>query len=278
MTSNNDKDGHVQRLCPLLNRSKPVSSPVNSRSRVRRKDLVGQLAPFRVVDAIDPALRLDNQTAVLVDVLCTLAVVPLLLRRLNGNCSILAGTGIDLDSLLVARDLQGDPGGAGVCAEDGDQRVLCCIGSRTVDDEAGIVASAASSTDAICILEVLAHQLSAGEIEAAIASAGDVQDSAVGDEDTVCADIALGQGKLEERVVQDGLVLERVQVPVDVVGQHDGCLVRQGQRRKSRRQLRETFRILSRATGFHAERSMGDDVSRETLKRMIQQTEGNSRL
>lgn len=83
---------------------------------------------------------------------------------------------------------------------------------------------------------------------------------------------------MEISVVQDILFLKRVQVPVDVVGQHNGCLLSQRQRGQSSRQLRETLRVLSRTTRFHTECSMSDDISWEILQFLVKQREGNGRF
>lgn len=159
----------------LLDYSKPISSPANSRSCIGSINLIRQLTPFRVIDAVNPALRLDNQTPVLIQSLSTLAIVPLLLGRLDGNSPILTRAGKDLDSLLVAGDFNRDTSCAGICAENGDQGVLRDSGvSWTVDDEAVVVAGAVCPAEALCLLDVLTHQLSAGEVRASIVGAVDV--------------------------------------------------------------------------------------------------------
>lgn len=95
-----------------------VGGPVDCRPRLRREFLVWQLAPLRVIDTVDPALGLNDETTVLVDEFGT-SIVALDLRFFDGDGAVLAVTSVDLQSLLVRRNFQGDACCGGVHLEDG---------------------------------------------------------------------------------------------------------------------------------------------------------------
>ena len=62
------------------------------------------LAPFRVVDTIDPLLRLKDNTAILLNK----GVIPVrtvLLAGFDGNGAVLTDAGVDLHALLVGADI-----------------------------------------------------------------------------------------------------------------------------------------------------------------------------
>lgn len=259
------------------NGAKLVRSPVNSRPRLRREDLVRQLSPLRVIDAIDPALRLNDDATVLLDGIDTsvaTGLVPLHLGGFHGDATIHAVTGVDLQRGLVRRDLHADSGSAGVESEDRDEGVRC-EGRRTVDDEAVVVADAVRAADPLGVLQVLANEFASSKVHAGVRGLGDVEDGAVGNQDAVRANVTLGQGQLEEGIVQNGGLLEGVQVPVDVVREHDRRLLGQGERDQLGSQLGETGRVLWSAGGVDAERGVGDHVSGETFQGLVEEGKRN---
>ena len=83
---------------------------VNCWLSVRTVDLVLTLSPLRVVDAVDPLLRLEHNTAVFLNI-CLLAVRAMLLTGLDRNGTVLADTVVDLHALLIGTDVHLDAGG-----------------------------------------------------------------------------------------------------------------------------------------------------------------------
>jgi hypothetical protein len=94
-------------------RRKIVRSIIHRRPSFRGEDLPVIPSPLRIVDAVDPVLRLDHYAAVLVHELGTTSrspVVALHLARLDRYCSILANAAVDLQSLLVGGEIHSDAG------------------------------------------------------------------------------------------------------------------------------------------------------------------------
>lgn len=264
-----------------LDSAELISSPVDGWTIIGREDLQRQLSPFRVVDAINPALRLDNHAAILHDVLCAflaLFLITLLLRRLDGEVVHLGVVaGIDLQSGHVGRYFEADTGCAGVHADDGDQRVRSCVLRGSVDEPAGIVAGAVCAAHTVGILEIGADELALGEIGGAVERVYG-KDGAVGDEDAICGDKAVGVRELQEGVIQDIRGLEGIEVPVDVVREHDGSRLRQGKGDQFGGQLRETLWVLRSDSRVDTVHGVGDDVSGEVLPALIEESKGDGRL
>lgn len=214
----------------------------------------------------------------LVDILRAVPVIPLNLRRLDGDGSILAVAGVDLDRLLIGSDLETDAGGFGVHAHRWDHRFLGRVRRGPVDNEAIVVADAVGTAEPVSVFDVGADELSRGEIGAAVVGGRDLRNRAVGDKVAVCGDVALGQRKLEPHAVEDVVVLEPVQVPVDMVRHHDGRGLGHGQRDQPRGQLRQALGVLGGAGGVDAEDCMGDDVAWEALLGPVDQGESDGRL
>lgn len=154
-----------------LESTKLVGGPVHNGAIIGTKDLVGQTAPFRVVDAVNPVFSLDNDTPVLVNVRGTrvtiLGLVALGLRFLGRDAAVLTTTGIDLERSLVSGDVQTDTRLLGSQACSRDQRVLGSV-RWAVDQKAGVVAGAATATETGGLLDILADQLGLGEVQGAV--------------------------------------------------------------------------------------------------------------
>lgn len=266
----------------LLQGAKLVSGKVDDRAIVRASNLVLAAAPLRVVDTINPVLGLEDDAAVLLDVgragISTLGLVSLGLRVLGRNGAVLAVAGVDLHGGLVGGNLHGDTGLVGGDTDHGNNRVLGGVGGRAVDDPAGVVAGAASAAQTGGLVDVLADELGLGEVQSAIVGGVHVRDLAGGDEDAISSNEALGEGHLQGGIVQDGGVLERVEVPVDVVGKHDGGLLGQSHRHQLGGQLGQTLRVLRRLLGGDTVDGVGDHVTGEVLKALIEEGEGNGRV
>lgn len=157
--------------------------------------MVRQLTPLRVVNTIDPALSLNDNATMLVDVFSTidtLGLVALDLRLLDGDGAVLAVARVDLESLLVGSDVEADSGGAGVHVDDRDDRVTSCVLRRAIYDEAVVIAGAVIAAESVGFRDVLADEFAGDEVRGAVVDV-DVEDGAVGDQDAVCADEALGE-------------------------------------------------------------------------------------
>lgn len=157
-----------------------------------------------MVDAINPALGLDDHAAILHDILCAflaLFLVTLLLRRLDGEVVHLGVVaGVYLKRWHVGRYFKADTGCAGVHANDRDERVRSSVLRGSVDEPAGIVAGAVGAAHAVGILEIGADELALGEIGGAVERV-DREDGAIGDEDAICGDEAVGVRELQEGVI-----------------------------------------------------------------------------
>lgn len=237
---------------------------------------------MRLVDTIDPVLRLEHDATVLVNKgsarVTILGLVTLGLRVLGRDGAVLAVAGVDLHGGLVGGNLQGDTGLLGGDAHSGDDRVPGAVGSRAVHQPASVVAGAASAAQAGGLVNVLADQLGLGEVQSTRVGGVHIADLAGGNENAIPEDESLRERELQEGVVQDSRVLERVQVPVEVVGQHDGGLLGQSQRDKLGGQLGQTLGVLCRLLGGDTEGGIGDHVAGEVLQALIQEAEGDGRV
>lgn len=145
--------------------------------------MVRQLTPLRVVNTIDPALSLNDNATMLVDVFSaidTLGLVALDLRLLDGDGAVLAVAGVDLESLLVGSDVEADSGGAGVHVDNRDDGVASCVLRRAIYDEAVVIAGAVIAAESVGFRDVLADEFAGDEVRGAVVDA-DVEDGAVGD-------------------------------------------------------------------------------------------------
>nr|POE68825.1 hypothetical protein CFP56_66839 [Quercus suber] len=144
-----------------------------------------------------------------------------LLGAFDGDGTVLAVAGVDLQALLVGLQGHLDAGGGGVHAQDLEVRVGRGGEAGAVEDEGGVVALAAGAAAVDERGDVATDLLRGQEV---VGGAGRGVQVAGGDEDAVGADGACGVGH-GERVVEDGGgfgVDEGAEVPVHVVGEHDG--------------------------------------------------------
>ena len=145
----------------------------------------------------------------------------MLLGHLDRNGAVQIVTCIELQTLLVGIDIQLNSRDVGVHREDAD---ICSFWRRVpgaVKDEGIVVACAVESTVIDCIEDVSSNLFRRGEIERGTI---DDADRAIGYFDVVDLHIARRVGHVE-CVVQDCQVRwvgESVEVPVDVIGKHDG--------------------------------------------------------
>ena len=130
-----------------------------------------------MVDAVNPVFGLDDHTAILVDVrgsrVAILILVALGLRLLSRDAAILATARVDLQGSLVGGNVQTNTGLLGGQTGRGDERVLGSVG-RAVDQEACVVAGAATAAETRGLLNVLTDQLWRGEIQRAIVGSRNV--------------------------------------------------------------------------------------------------------
>ena len=135
---------------------------VYCRLRLRRVDLVLQLAPFWVVDAINPLLGLDDNASELGHLRVLTRDVLLACLDADGPLRVVAS--VQLNALLVGSDIKLDAGfGRGQRKED---YILGFGGgvSRTVHDEGVVVAGAIEATAVERFQDVLANLLGRGEV------------------------------------------------------------------------------------------------------------------
>lgn len=238
---------------PFLHGTKLVSSKVDDGAIVRASNLVRAATPLRLVDSINPVLGLEDDATILVDVgsarVAILGLVTLGLRFLGRDGAVLAVAGVDLDSGLVGGNLQGDTGRVGGDAHGRDHRVAGTVGSWAVHQPAGVVTGAAGTAQAGSLINVFADELRLGEVQSTLVGGVHVVNLTSRDKNAISNDESLGERELQSGVVQDSGILERVQVPVDVVGKHDGGLLGQSQRHKLGGQLRQTLGVRCRLLG-----------------------------
>lgn len=234
---------------------------------------------MRLIDTINPVLGLEDDATVLVNVrsarVAILGLVTLGLGLLGLNAAVLTVAGVHLHGGLVGGNLQGDTGGVGGDAHGRDDSALTTVANRAVHQPAGVIAGAVSAAQAAGLVDVLADELGLGEVKGALVGGVHLADLASWDENAISNDEALGEGELQGGVVQNGGVLERVQVPVDVVGEHDRGLLGQGQRHKFGGQLGQTLGVLCRLLGGDTVGGMADHIAGEVLKALIQEGEGD---
>lgn len=256
-----------------------IDSPVHKRRVGRANNLVGVATPLRLVDAIDPVLGFDDDAAVLLHILgagaAILLLVALLLRLLGLDRAVLAVASVDLQRSLVGDDVKADSGGVGGHGDGADHRVRGGVSGVAVGDPAGVVASAASTAQIFGLFNVLANQLGLSEVQCTTVGVADFKDLASGDLDAVCTDVASGQRHLESGVLQNVLFLEGIQVPVEVVSEHDRSLLGQSLGHNSRCQLRQTLGILRGDLVVDRESNSRNDVSWEVLEAFIKQGESD---
>ena len=85
-----------------------VLRPHHSGARIRAIDLILRLAPFRVINAVDPLLRLDSDASEFRHDGRRARRVPLAL--FDGDGAVPAVAGVDLHALLVGLDGELDAG------------------------------------------------------------------------------------------------------------------------------------------------------------------------
>lgn len=85
--------------------------PHHGWTRIRTIDLILRLAPFGVINAVDPLLRLDSDAAVLGHIGRRAGRV--LLAFLHGDGAVQAVAGVELEALLVGADGELDAGCGG---------------------------------------------------------------------------------------------------------------------------------------------------------------------
>ena len=194
----------------------------NSRLTAHRIKLILLLPPLRIVNAIDPLLRLNHDTPILRHG----RVAPrrsMLLALLDGDVVFLRDivARVDLQALLIRVDVQLDARDVAAHGEHAQVRGFGRRVPRSVEDEGVVVARAAEAAGVDGLLDVLADGFGGGEVEEGACCRAD---AAIGDFDIVDFDVSRGVGHVE-CVVEDGVVIwvvERVEVPIDVVGQHYG--------------------------------------------------------
>lgn len=93
-----------------------------------------------------------------------------------------------------------------------------------VIDEAGVDTSAVEAADAQGVVKVGTDLFAGCVVKCAVEGSIDVENGAIGDKDGVASDDT-GCQRHVQGVVEDGGLLEGIQVPVDVVCEHDGGLV-----------------------------------------------------
>lgn len=183
-------------------------------------------SPLRLVDCINPILSLNDDAAIFIyeiHATFTGSLVASLLRSLDGDGTILAVAGVDLVRGLVSGDVESDTRCRGGEVNDrygGTVRVVW----GAVIDEAGVDTSAVEAADAQGVVKVGADLFAGCVVKCAVKGSIDVKDSAIGDKDGVASDDTACQRHVQS-VVEDGRLLEGIQVPVDVVCEHDGGLV-----------------------------------------------------
>ena len=200
------------------------------------------------------------------------------LRLLDWDVSLLAIAGVDLDSLLVGRDFEADPSGAGAHTNSRNHRSLRSVCRRTVDDEAVVVADTVSTAEAVRVFDVSANKLARSEVRAAIIGSASIQDAAVRNEKAVGSDEAVGQRELQKGVVKNVLLLEAIQVPVNVVGQHDWSFLGQGQRNQFCGELGQTLGVVRCTFVVDTEHGMSDHIAWEALLGFVHQGKGDGGL
>lgn len=220
-----------------------------------------------MIDAIDPLLRLDDDAAVFGDVGGG-AVGGVLLALLDGDGALLGVAGVDLEALLVGADVEADAGDGGGHGELGQVGGFGGGVAGAVEDEGVVVAGAAEAAGVDGGGDVFADGLGFREVEEGVVGGGDGADRAVGDFDVVDFDVPR-RVRHVQRVVEDrgvGGVGEGVQVPVDVVGEHDRGGGVQGDGHHARRPA---------GPGRHGVGGVGDDGAGEALVSLVQEGEGD---
>lgn len=208
---------------------------------------------------------LNDDTAKLLNIRSLARLV--LLVRLNRNRAVLAIASVDLQALLVALKAHLDTSLRRPHAQDLQARVVWLAVPGPVEDESVVVALAAGSARVHERGDVLADHL-VGLREVVGGAVGDV-DAASGDQDAVDVDDAVGVGHVK-RVVEDrdGFgVDEGAQVPVDVVGKHDGRGVVDG----NGDQTADEGRVVRERVGGDVE-----DVTWEAGLRVVVEGEGDA--
>lgn len=225
-----------------LESTKLVGSQIHHRGISGRENLL--LSPLRLVDGINPTLGLNDDTAILVNVIHTTftrSLVTSLLRVLDGDGTILAVAGVDLVSDLVGSNVESDTSRWGGEVDNRHGGAFQVVWGAIID-EAGVDTRAVEAADAQGIVKVGTNLLAGRVVNCAVEGGIDVENSTVGDQDGVTSDDASCQRHVQG-VIEDGGLLEGIQVPVDVVCEHDGGLFGQRQRDNTRCQLRETLGV-----------------------------------
>lgn len=143
-----------------------------------------------MINAINPLLRLDNQTPIL---LHKRRAIPMLLALLDRNTAILPVTAIDLQTLLIGSHIHTNPRRL---RRQGQDNQIGSFGGgvpRAVEDEGVVVADAAEATGVVCGEDVGADLFGGGEVENGV---GDSVEGAGGDEDVIDADVARTVGHM----------------------------------------------------------------------------------
>ncbi len=212
---------------------------------------------MRVVNSIDPLLRLDHYAPVL----RYIGSVPLhmLLALLDRYSAIEIVAGVDLQALLVGVDVELDPGAVRGHGEHTDVVRFRSGISRAIEDES-IVVAYAPGTAAIHPLEDITtnllrrREIKPGSVDDANGARGYLQ--------TIDFDISVIVGHLQG-IVEDRLtrsIDEGSEVPVDMIREHDwGRLVEW---------YRNQSRCPSRASGYSVS-GIRDDVARETFESLV---------
>lgn len=115
-----------------------------------------------MVDAINPLLRLNDNTSVLGHIR---RAVSMLLTLLDRDASVLTVATVHLQVLLVRLEIESDTRYVRVHGQDRQVRGFGGGVTWTVQDEGGVVTRAAKPTGVYCCLYILPDLLRLGEIE-----------------------------------------------------------------------------------------------------------------
>ena len=188
----------------------------------------------------------------------------MLLARLDGKGPVLSNAAVDLQALLVGLQVKGNASLRGRKLEHGERAVLWRRVPRSIDDESIVVADAAGATR-LGIEDVGANLLGRGEVKGCIRGS---QDLSGRNFDSINANHALRVGHVQG-MVQDGRIWpghESSEVPVHVVGEHDGRGLVERDRHHAGGPL----------AGFDREGCVGHHAAGEALVGFVEEREGDA--